>query len=89
MNFPAPRKSLRTLAGRYRRGSVCVGQCTGRTEARQVSIASVTRGFFDPSDTAEPQRRLIEYLRGDDGCRILAHRVWPEGLMPTPVMIPS
>ena len=71
MNFPrAPQISYERLQADIAVAAVAWVNAQAERKRAKSRLQASRAAFFDPSDTAEPQRRLIQYLRGDDGHRI-------------------
>lgn len=67
MNFPrAPQISYERLQADIAVAAVAWVNAQSKRESARSRLQASRAAFFDPSDTAEPQRRLIQYLRGDD-----------------------
>ena len=68
MNFPrAPEIHHERLQADIAVAAVAWVNAQEKRKRAKARLQASRSAFFDPSDTAEPQRRLIQYLRGDDG----------------------
>lgn len=67
MNFPrAPEIHYERLQADIATAAVAWVNAQSKREITRSRLQASRAAFFDPSDTAEPQRKLIQYLRGYD-----------------------